>query len=62
MDDKPAFEVIDGAHIYRIWADGRIDGFPADCGVINRIPQVVAEAIGDSLQHIADSENIIEGV
>lgn len=43
--DKPAFEVIYGTLKYQIWADGRIAGFPEGSAVINRIPQVVAEAI-----------------
>lgn len=47
MSDRPAFEVTDlaGKH-YRIWADGRVDGFDIEpCVVINRIPRAIAEAV-----------------
>lgn len=47
--DKPAFEVVYGAHRYQIWADGRIEGFPPRSMVVNRIPEVVAEAVEDAL-------------
>ena len=54
MDDNPAFEVIHGIHIYRIWADGRIEGFPPGSVAINRIPQVVAEAVDLALENAAE--------
>lgn len=45
--DKPVFEVRDMSsdRVYKIWADGRVEGFPTGHVVINRLPQVVAEAI-----------------
>ncbi len=47
MTDKPAFEVrgLDGS-AYRIWADGRIDGFGPNPGIIiNRIPTLINSAV-----------------
>lgn len=46
MADKPAFEVITDHHHYRVYADGRVEGFPADGKqvVINRIPQIHLKA------------------
>jgi hypothetical protein len=45
MNDLPAFEVRthDGTafgHVFRIWADGRIEGFPNGV-IVNRIPQLM---------------------
>ena len=62
MSDKPAFEVVYGTHRYQIWADGRIDGFPPRSVVVNRIPEIVAEAIDDAEQYRSDNECIIEDV
>jgi hypothetical protein len=45
--DRPAFEVTDmsGRH-YKIWRDGRIEGFDMKpCVVINRIPIEIARAV-----------------
>ena len=43
---RPVFEVIDcdTGHTYRIWANGRIEGFGDRAVVFNRIPQLVAKA------------------
>ena len=40
---SPAFEVVDTktGHCYRIWADGRTEGFPEAQLVINRIPALL---------------------
>lgn len=45
IDDTPVFEVrhLDG-RCWRIWADGRIDGFDGQI-TINRIPSHTAEAV-----------------
>ena len=44
--DKPAFEVIVDGHSYRIWADGRHEGFSGRQVItLNRIPVLIAEAI-----------------
>lgn len=48
--DLPAFEVRDPTtgHAFRMWADGRIEGFPMGDGgsvVINRIPQQAGRQI-----------------
>lgn len=45
--EKPAFEVRDpvSGHVYKIWASGRIEGFGSAVLVVNRIPQIVAEAV-----------------
>lgn len=44
--DRPAFEIRypSGSFAYKIWADGRIEGFNDKVVVINRIPQLIAEA------------------
>lgn len=47
-DDKAHFEVHCGDKVFRIWADGRTEGFedqPEPRVVINRIPLLLAEAI-----------------
>lgn len=39
------FEVKAGdGRIFRIWADGRVDGFGSDAIVVNRIPTALREA------------------
>ncbi|MER8967709.1 hypothetical protein NKI25_18640 [Mesorhizobium sp. M0808] len=45
-DDQPAFEVHDKAtgHIWKVYADGRTEGFPADVLIFNRIPSVARAA------------------
>lgn len=42
----PAFEVRDRqtGHAYRVYEDGRIEGFPDGATVVNRIPQLCASA------------------
>lgn len=47
LDIKPAFEVMNrdesgNWHTFKIYADGRIEGFPEGSIVINRIPNLVA--------------------
>lgn len=46
-NDRPAFELRDlraNVHI-RIWADGRVTGWPfPTCVIINRIPQLIYAA------------------
>lgn len=46
-DERPAFEVRDpvSGHVYKIWADGQIEGFGSAGLVVNRIPQIVAQAL-----------------
>lgn len=46
-DEKlPAFEVLarDGA-TFRIWADGRVEGFPPNAVIINRIPALLGAEV-----------------
>ena len=38
VSDEPAFEVRSGESVWRIYADGRIEGFPEGSIVYNRIP------------------------
>jgi len=40
---EPIFEVIDGDKHYKIYENGRIEGFPSGCTVINGIPIKIAE-------------------
>lgn len=44
--DKPVFEIRypSGKFTYKIWADGRTEGFSDSVIVVNRIPQLIAEA------------------
>jgi hypothetical protein len=43
--EKPAFEVKGGAHAFKVYASGRIEGFPTAASIIiNRIPQILGEA------------------
>ena len=46
MTDKPIFEVTNLAgKSFKIWEDGRIDGFDIEpCIVINRIPERIERA------------------
>ena len=37
-EEKPAFEVRSGGEVYRIWANGKVEGFEEPTFVINRIP------------------------
>lgn len=50
MDPTIAFEVrsADGK-AYRIWADGRTEGFGERCIVINRIPHHISQAVAAAL-------------
>lgn len=34
----PAFEVHHKTHVFRVWQDGHIEGFPAPAWIVNRIP------------------------
>ena len=56
MSDKPVFEFIthDG-NAYRIWADGRIEGFPPEGIVINRIPLLANERAAAAMQRVAET-------
>lgn len=47
MTDIPAFEVIssDGQQAWKIFADGRTEGFPLNAIIFNRIPSHVAAAV-----------------
>ncbi len=44
-EDKPVFELRypSGVFTYKIWADGRIEGFNDKMIVINRIPQLLKQ-------------------
>ena len=44
----PAFEVRDGSKVYRIWSDGRIDGFGTEAIVVNRIPAEIGRAVASA--------------
>jgi hypothetical protein len=50
MSDRPVFEFItqDG-NAYRIWPDGRVEGFPAEGVVINRIPSFANQRAAEAL-------------
>lgn len=40
---RPAFEVTEpGGKVYRIWADGRVEGFAPGAIICNRIPTLAA--------------------
>jgi hypothetical protein len=56
-DEKPAFEVRDtvSGHVYKIWADGQIEGFGTAGMVVNRIPQITAKAVEAYLESHDDS-------
>lgn len=43
------FEVITPERVYRIWPDGRVEGWENHHTVlvVNRIPQLLARAVGD---------------
>jgi hypothetical protein len=46
MDSEtPAFEVHSQGNVFKVWADGRIEGFPKvhPTIVINRIPAIAAD-------------------
>lgn len=46
--DPAAFEVsAPGVH-YRIWSDGRIEGFPSGAIIMNRIPALIAASAASS--------------
>lgn len=51
MGEDYAFKVTNPktGHEYKIWADGRIEGFGDATMVVNRIPQVVATAEGAAI-------------
>lgn len=44
-EEEPIFELKypSGAHSYKIWANGRIEGFNDGIVVINRIPELIAK-------------------
>lgn len=42
LSDRPAFEVRGPDNHYKIWADGRIEGFGKSTMIINRIPVLMA--------------------
>lgn len=47
MSERAAFEVCVGDKVFRVWADGRTEGFVESdkpCIVINLIPQMLALA------------------
>jgi hypothetical protein len=52
--DQPAFEVRVGDRHYRIWANGKAEGFEdgeTPVLIVNRIPRVIAEAVKDAQEH-----------
>lgn len=56
MQNLPAFEVRDrSGKSFKIWADGRIDGFPDDATIVfNRIPLLINEAVVREQKYIRD--------
>lgn len=53
MDLLPAFEVRSGDHVFKVYANGRTEGF-AEFGeplVINRIPVLLARACAEAEGH-----------
>lgn len=56
---KPAFEVVhaQSGHRYQIYPDGQIEGFGDATLVINRIPQLLAEARVDETVEMAELKN-----
>lgn len=53
MTDLPAFEMIYPDRAYRVWTDGRTEGFEPDAILINRIPQHTNSAIARALDRKA---------
>ena len=45
-EEKPLFELILPDHAYRIWADGRLEGFPKEGLIINRMYPLLNHAKG----------------
>jgi hypothetical protein len=52
MSDKPLFEVLypDADQNFRIWADGRIEGFPPGPIIFNRAQQFANQRAADALE------------
>ena len=49
LDPSAAFEVrTPEGGVYRIWADGRVEGFGRAPAIINRIPALAAEAVAEA--------------
>lgn len=44
-EEKPIFEIKypSGSHVYKIWANGRIEGFNTEVTIINRIPELIVK-------------------
>ncbi len=66
-ENAPAVEIrvcgSDGwvGHVYKVWADGRAEGFPAGSQIINRIPNRIAEAVVAERARTADRRNQTSG-
>lgn len=45
--DTPVFELTDVAtkRKWRIWADGRTEGWPEGTVIVNRVPQAIRDAV-----------------
>jgi hypothetical protein len=43
--EGPLFEVHRGEHVWRVYEDGRTEGFPDGCWISNRAPARIAQAI-----------------
>ena len=53
MDDDYAFMVVDAfGTTYKIWADGRTEGFGPCATVTNKIPRIIDVAIDDALNAV----------
>lgn len=52
-NEEPIFEIhAKNGHIYKIWANGQIAGFEADCSIVNRYPIMIQSVIAQSVKNI----------
>lgn len=47
---EPIFEVRSGDHVYRIWDNGKIEGFPDGAQINNRIPLAFAQLEAENIK------------
>jgi hypothetical protein len=46
IDRVPLFEIYDKNRRWKIYADGRLEGFPKGCGILNRASPAFSALIG----------------
>ena len=51
MIEEPVFIIIDRAtgHEYKIYRNGKIEGFPSGCVIFNRIPLLLKKAVAEKI-------------